>query len=109
MGYRFSLILNREVSEQETAQLRGVMCAGAQFVDDQLPTNADVPVTKVELDDESAATLAEAIQAAMDAVHEVEGLTIPGLSVPAQPAGPVDADAALAETADRGETVDATT
>jgi hypothetical protein len=35
-------------------------------------------------------SLAEAIESALEAVKEVPGLSVPGLTVPAQPAGPPD-------------------
>ena len=88
MGYKFTLILNREVTDEELAVLREAGCADAIFGSDTLPTNAEVPVTKIDFDTTSSPTLAEAIQAGLDAVTKVPDLSVPGLSVPAQPAGP---------------------
>jgi hypothetical protein len=88
MGYKFTLILNREITDEESAALREAGCAGAIFGSDTLPTNADVPVTKIDFDTTSSPTLAEAIQAGLDAVMKVPDLSVPGLNVPAQPAGP---------------------
>ena len=88
MGYKFTLILNREVTDEESAALRETGCADAIFGSDTLPTNAEVPVTKMDFDTTSSPTLAEAIQAGLDAVMKVPDLSVPGLNVPAQPAGP---------------------
>lgn len=88
MGYRFTLILNREITDDEAAILREAGCADAVFGSDTLPTNASVPVTKVDVDTTALPTLAEAIQAGLDAVMKVPDLSVPGLTVPPQPAGP---------------------
>lgn len=97
MGYKFTLVLNREITDEESAILReaDAVCAEAIFGPDTLPTNADVPVTKMDIDDTSAPTLADSIQAALDAVKKVPDLSVPGLTVPAQPAGPLDEDKAV--------------
>lgn len=93
MGYRFSLVLNREITEEETAILQDAGCACAVFGSDSLPTNAEVTVTKMDFDDTASPSLAEAIESALEAVKKVTDLTVPGLTVPAQPAGPVAAEA----------------
>jgi hypothetical protein len=98
VGYRFSLVLSREITEEETAILQDAGCACAVFGSDSLPTNAEVTVTKMEFDDTASPSLADAIQSALDAVKSVPELTVPGLTVPAQPAGPVAAEAESAET-----------
>ena len=90
MGYKFTLTLSREITDEESAVLRDAGCADAVFGADTFPTNAEVPVTKMDFDTTSSPTLAEAIQAALDAVKAVPELSVPGLTVPAQPAGPVD-------------------
>lgn len=87
MGYKFTLILNREITEDESVILREAGCADAIFGSDTLPTNASVPVTKMDFDTTSSPTLAEAIQAGLDAVMKVPDLSVPGLTVPPQPAG----------------------
>ncbi|MFD7923607.1 hypothetical protein ACFV3R_30895 [Streptomyces sp. NPDC059740] len=89
MGYKFSLVLNREVTEQETVKLKEIACGNAAFDSDTLPTDASVAVTRIDFDDTVSPTLAEAIEAGMQAVKQLPELEIPGLSVPAQPAGPV--------------------
>lgn len=88
MGYKFTLVLSREITDDESAVLREAGCAGAIFGPDTLPTNAEVPVTKMDFDDTSSPSLAEAIQSALDSVKNVPDLSVPGLTVPAQPAGP---------------------
>jgi hypothetical protein len=89
VGYRFSLVLSREITDSESLILQDAGCAGAVFGTDTLPTNADVVVTKMDFDDAASPSLADAIQSALDAVKSVPELSVPGLTVPAQPAGPV--------------------
>jgi len=86
MGYRFSLVLSREISEEESATLQEAGCASAVFGTDSLPTNAQVTVTKMDFDDTASPSLAEAIESALEAVKKVPELSVPGLTVPAQPA-----------------------
>jgi len=90
VGYKFTLVLNRVITDDESAALREAGCADAVFGTDTLPTNAEVPVTKMDFDTTSSPTLAEAIQSGLDAVKKVPDLSVPGLTVPAQPAGPVE-------------------
>jgi hypothetical protein len=91
---KFTLVLSREITNEELEILRqaDAVCAGAVFGSDSLPTNADVPVTRMDIDDRSASSLAEAIQSALDAVRKVPELSVPSLTVPAQPARPADED-----------------
>jgi hypothetical protein len=93
VGYRFSLVLSREVTDDELAILRDAGCADAVFGTDTLPTNADVIVTKMDFDDTVSPSLADAIQSGLDAVKSVPELSVPGLTVPAQPAGPTTEEA----------------
>jgi hypothetical protein len=95
MGYRFSLVLSREISEEESAILQEAGCASAVFGTDSLPTNAQVTVTKMDFDDTSSPSLAEAIESALEAVKKVPELSVPGLTVPAQPAHAPDADSSV--------------
>lgn len=90
MGYKFSLVLSREITDEESATLKEGVCSAAVFGTDSLPTNAGVTVTKMDFDDIISPTLAEAIESALEAVKTVPDLSVPGLTVPAQPAGPVD-------------------
>lgn len=86
MGFKFTLILNRTVTDQETAALRDAGCAQAEFSTDTLPTDASVTVARLDFDDTESTTLAEAIEAGLEAVKKVPDLSVPGLNVPAQPA-----------------------
>jgi hypothetical protein len=88
VGYKFSLILSREITGDESEILQKSGCSEALFMTDTLPTNADVTVTKMDFDDTVSPTLAEAIEAGLEAVKSVPDLSVPGLSVPAQSAGP---------------------
>jgi hypothetical protein len=90
VGYKFSLVLSREITDEESAILKEAGCSAAVFGTDSLPTNAETIVTKMDFDDTISPTLAEAIESALEAVKSVPDLTVPGLTVPAQPAGPVD-------------------
>jgi hypothetical protein len=97
MGYRFSLVLSREVTEEESAVLRAAGCDSAVFGTDMHPTNTEITVTKMDFDDTVSPTLAEAIESALEAVKNVDvpDLSVPGLTVPAQPAGPVAEDSGV--------------
>jgi hypothetical protein len=86
VGYRFSLVLSREITAEESAALQDAGCAGAVFTTDSLPTDAGVAVTKMDFDDAVSPSLAEAIESALEAVKIVPGLSVPGLNVPAQKA-----------------------
>lgn len=89
MGYKFSLVLSRMITDDESAILAEA-CTAAVFGTDTLPTNAEVTVTKMDFDDTESPGLAEAIESGLEAVKKVPDLTVPGLTVPAQPAGPLD-------------------
>jgi hypothetical protein len=86
VGHKFSLVLSREITDEESVILEKAGCADAVFMTDSLPTNADVPVTKMDFDDAASPSLAEAIESALEAVKTVPHLSVPGLTVPAQPA-----------------------
>jgi len=86
VGFKYTLVLSREITDDESAILLGANCAVPLFGSDTLPTNAEVPVTKMDFDDTVSASLEEAIQAGLDSVKKVPELSVPGLTVPAQPA-----------------------
>jgi hypothetical protein len=86
MGYKFSLVLSREITADEVTILQEGGCASADFTTDSLPTNAEVSVTRLDFDDSTSSSLAEAIESALAAVTKVPDLSVPGLTVPAQPA-----------------------
>ncbi|MEU2340180.1 hypothetical protein ABZ770_29285 [Streptomyces sp. NPDC006654] len=96
MGYVFSLVLSREITEDEMTTLK-VACGAADFGTDVLPTDAEVTVTRMDFDDADSPTLADAIEAALAAVTEVSDLSVSELTVPAQPAGAEEGGAAAAE------------
>lgn len=66
MGHKFSLVLSRQITDEETVILREAGFADATFLGDSLPTNADVAVTKIDFDDTASPTLAEAIESALE-------------------------------------------
>jgi hypothetical protein len=94
VGHKFSLVLNREITDDESAALKEAGCAEAVFCTDSHPTNPDLPVTKMDFDDEASPSLAEAIESALEAVKKVQvpDLSVPGLTVPAQPVEAVEAE-----------------
>ncbi|MFI1765017.1 hypothetical protein ACH41H_23590 [Streptomyces sp. NPDC020800] len=85
VGHKFSLVLSRQITDEESGILRESGFADATFATDSLPTNADVAVTKIDFDDAAAPSLAEAIESALETVKKVPDLTVPGLTVPAVP------------------------
>jgi hypothetical protein len=85
VGYKFSLVLSREITDDESAILQEVGCPDVIFATDTLPTDADVIVTKMDFDDTRSPSLAEAIESALESVKKVPDLGVPGLTVPAQP------------------------
>jgi hypothetical protein len=87
MGYRFTLVLNREITDDESESLLKAGCAEAAITTTTHPTNADSLVTQLDIDTEAATSLAEAIQAALDAVTTVPDLSAPSLTVPPQSHG----------------------
>jgi hypothetical protein len=94
VGHVFSLVLSREINDEESAVLREAGFADAVFATDSLPTNAEVTVTKIDFDDTASASLAEAIESALETVKKVPDLSVPGLTVPAVPK-PQDADSTV--------------
>jgi hypothetical protein len=88
VGHKFTLILNREITDDEWEVLKEGGCGEAVLEADTLPTNAEVPVSKLEFDDTVTPELAEAIESALEAVKKVPELFVPGLTVPAVPPAP---------------------
>ncbi|MFF1307343.1 hypothetical protein [Streptomyces sp. NPDC058307] len=83
MGHTFTLVLDRKITDEESESMKKAGCDGAEFTTGAHPTNADILVTRLDIDTE-AASLAEAIQSALDAVKTVPDLSAPGLFVPPQ-------------------------
>jgi hypothetical protein len=86
VSYEFSLVLSREITDEEAAALLGAGPGGAGLTTAPLPTNADVTVTRLDYAAE-APTLAAAINSALDALKGVPGLSAASLEVPPQPNG----------------------
>jgi hypothetical protein len=92
MGFTFSLVLSREVTDDELDLLLEGH-PGATSGPDKLPTNAEVPVTRIDFDDTVSPSLEAAIESALDTVKRVPDLTVPSLNVPAQAANLPDEEA----------------
>ncbi len=85
MGHKFTLILNREISEDETGALKESGCQDASVTSVPVPGDPDTTVTQMDFDTEATSSLAEAIEAALSAVKKIPDLSVPTLHVPAQP------------------------
>lgn len=85
LGHKYSLILSRKITDEESAILQEAGCYGAMFVTDSLPTDPEVKVTKVDIDDTVSPSLEKAIESGLDAVIQVPNLSVPALRVPALP------------------------
>jgi hypothetical protein len=92
MGFTFSLVLSREVTDDELDLLLEGH-PGATSGPDKLPTNAEIPVTRIDFDDTVSPSLEAAIESALDTVKRVPDLTVPSLNVPAQAANLPDEEA----------------
>lgn len=95
MGYQFTLTLNREISDDESAVLQEAGCVGASISTVPYPTGADpdLIVTQFDFDDTTSPTLEAAITLALEAVKVVPDLSVATFSAPAQPNGmPPDED-----------------
>jgi hypothetical protein len=108
VGHKYSLILSREITDEESVILRDAGCACAVFTTDTLPTNAEVTVTRLDFDDTESPSLAEAIEAGLEAVKKVPELTVPGLTVPAVPKAQADSDTVIEGTVVDSTVVDGT-
>jgi len=89
VGHKFSLVFNREITDEEAGILRAGACAAAIFTTSTLLTDANVTVTRLDFDEVGSMSIVEAIEAALETVKEVPGLYVPGLSGPVEP--PTDA------------------
>ena len=63
MGYQFTLILNRKITDDESAGLLAAGCDGASISTVPYPTGADpdLIVTQLDFDDTESSTLEAAI------------------------------------------------
>jgi hypothetical protein len=85
LGHKFSLILSREITHEESEILQESGCYGATFTTGSLPTDPDVRVTQVDIDDTVSMSLEKAIESGLESVKKVPELGVPGLTVPALP------------------------
>ena len=85
MGHKFTLVLNRKISDDETGVLKASGCQDTSITRVPVPGDPDATVTQMDFDTEATSSLAEAIEAALDAVKKIPDLSVPTLRVPAQP------------------------
>jgi hypothetical protein len=85
LGHKYSLILSREITHEESVTLQESGCYGATFEIDSLPTDPKVKVTRVDIDDAVSPSLEKAIESGLEAAKKVPELSVPGLNVPALP------------------------
>jgi hypothetical protein len=85
LGHKYSLILSRIITDEESAILLESGCSSATFVIGSLPTDPEVKVTKVDIDDTVSPSLEKAIESGLEAVIQVPDLSLSGLHVPALP------------------------
>ena len=110
MGHEFTLVLSREITDDESRVLQEAGCAGATISTAALPTNADVVVTQLDFDAEGP-SLADAINSALEAVKTVPDLSAASLTAQPQPQGtateteatPAEAEAEAADEATPAE------
>jgi hypothetical protein len=86
MAYQFTLILSRQIGDDESEILQKAGCSGATFSTAQLPTDAAVTATRLDFDVDGP-SLAEVIKSAVAAVKDVPDLSVASLEVPPQPNG----------------------
>jgi hypothetical protein len=87
MGYKFTLVLSREITEEEIGVLTDAGCPDSAISTAELPTAGKEPATQMEFDTEASETLAGAMEMALDAVKTIPDLRPFTLEVPAQPNG----------------------
>lgn len=87
MSYKFTLVLSREITEEEIGALRDAGCPDSVISTTELPTAGKEPATQMEFDTDASETLAGAMEMALDAVKTIPDLRPFTLEVPAQPNG----------------------
>jgi len=94
MGFfKFSAVLNREITEEEFAILQEAGCAGGTLSTFVLPVNDNTVVTQIDFDKAEAETLYDAMQRVLDALTKVPKLSAFSLDVPEPSVGQVPAAA----------------
>ncbi len=87
MGYKFTLVLSREITEEEISALKDAGCPDSAISMTELPTAEKESATQMEFDTDASKTLAGAMEMALDAVKTIPDLRPFTLEVPAQPNG----------------------
>jgi hypothetical protein len=83
MGFfKFSAVLNREITEEEFAVLQEAGCAGGTLSTSVLPVSDNTVVTQIDFDKAEAETLYDAMQRVLDALTKVPKLSAFSLDVP---------------------------
>lgn len=81
MSYEFTMVLNRQVTDDEAEVLRTSGCGDATFTTATMGVEKDQVATQMDFQTD-APSLAEAITAALEAVKAVPDLTTTSLTVP---------------------------
>jgi hypothetical protein len=89
MSYQFTMVLSREINDDESAALRAAGCPEAALTSAALPTDASLTVTQLDFNTEGP-SLAEVLAAALESVKAVPDLSAASLSVPPHPDEPAD-------------------
>ncbi len=84
MGYQFTLILSRTITDRENEILHEAGCDGMTVTTAPVPPNGEV--TQLEFDTEGP-SLEAAITVALEAAKTLPDLAVTDLIVPAQPDG----------------------
>jgi hypothetical protein len=87
MSYKFTLVLSREITEEEIGALKDAGCPDSAISTTELPTEGKEPATQMEFDTDASKTLAGAMEMVLDAVQTIPDLRPVTLEVPAQPNG----------------------
>jgi hypothetical protein len=87
MSYKFTLVLSREITEEEIGAMKDAGCPDSAISTTELPTAEKEPATQMEFDTDASKTLAGAMEMALDAIKAVPDLRPFTLEVPAQPNG----------------------
>jgi hypothetical protein len=87
MSYKFTLVLSREITEEEIGAMKDAGCPDSAISTTELPTAEKEPATQLEFDTDASKTLAGAMEMALDAVKTIPDLRPFTLEVPAQPNG----------------------
>jgi hypothetical protein len=87
MSYKFTVVLSREITEEEIGALKDAGCPDSAISTAELPTKDKEPATQMDFDTDESATLAGAMEMVLDAVKTIPDLRPITLEVPAQPNG----------------------